>query len=580
MRRLKSLFGFRGSEKRKALPIKDSANAHAACALGQTEGDTSGDGEANPLNPSTSVADQDRDKDQNTSSSSPLQNPQESTQESTKAKVDHSADQSLNPQKETNPPLGDSTEQNPKVPLKGHGRLSHEDYKGATTIEHTHSSLKRGDFCPGLCGGRLYSLKPSHIICLTGNSLVTAIKHQLERLRCSLCGEVFQASPLDPTIKLTKYDESVKAQVAIAKFSMGLPCYRLEKWQDMVGVPLKDSTQWDLILSLLDDIQPVYDALETLAAQGELIHHDDTSIRILSLMKENKTQDDPKARRGMYMTGIVSKFIDSTLISRLICLFYPGRYHSGENMEKLMALRHPDSATLIRMCDALSSNLSVQFKEILCLCLTHGRRKFYEIYDYFPGECGYVIEALAHVYHHDERARAQNMNQEERLLYHQKESGPIMTALKVWMMGMLEGNKLEPAGSLWKAMKYMMNHWDGLTRFLHVAGCPLDNNIVERTLKIPIRSRKNSLFYKTEFSARVSGMLTSIIHTCIEANENPLTYLITLQKNRSFLPKAPQEWFPWNYRQTLEGQEAGKAGGQEGTKSLEQVTGQTSPLAA
>ena len=101
-------------------------------------------------------------------------------------------------------------------------------------------------------------------------------------------------------------------------------------------------------------------------------------------------------------------------------------------------------------------------------------------------------------------------------------------------------------------MKYMVKHWDGLTRFLHVQGAPLDNNITERALKTPIRARKNSLFYKTEHGAFVGSMLTSIIHTCVMNGENPVDYLIALQKNKKALFKSPQDWLPWTYKATLD----------------------------
>lgn len=340
-------------------------------------------------------------------------------------------------------------------PFKGHGRLGHEAYEGATIEAHPHESLKPRDPCPEGCGGKVYFFKPKVVVCLQGNSLISAKRHILERLRCSLCGAVFTASPAN--LSLQKHDESVKAQVAIAKFYMGMPNYRLEKWQNMIGVPLRDSTQWDLIKSLADDIGPVYSALEKLAAQGKVIAHDDTSVRILSCIKENKTKQ-PGERTGMFTTSIVSQFQDYR-----ICLFYPGRKHSGENIADLMSMRPDGLEAFIRMCDALSSNLQIKFLEILCICLTHGRRKFYEIHEYFPEECGCVIDALALVYKYEGIAKKKKMSPEERLAYHQEKSAPIFSALKDWIVKKIEEKDVEPNSSLGKAFKYMMNHWEGLT---------------------------------------------------------------------------------------------------------------------
>jgi hypothetical protein len=293
--------------------------------------------------------------------------------------------------------------------------------------------------------------------------------------------------------------------------------------------------------------------MEKLAAQGELISHDDTPARILSCIKENKTRQ-PGERTGMFTTSIVSK-----VQNRLICLFYPGRKHSGENMSDLMAMRSPDLGSFLRMCDALNVNLKLKFLEILCLCLAHGRRKFYEIYEYFPGECGCVIDALALVYKYDAISRKEKMEPLKRLAYHQEKSAPILNALKDWMVKTFEEAQVEPNSSLGKAMQYMLKHWEGLTRFLQVPGAPLDNNFVERTLKVQIMSRKNSLFYKTEPSAAISGKITSLIHTCFENKGNPLAYLVALQQNSARVSKSPESWLPWNYRETMEGLEEERA---------------------
>lgn len=431
---------------------------------------------------------------------------------------------------------------------KGHGRLGHKDYPGAKVVSQEHESLKPGDNCPENCGGRVYAVEPKMTVCLTGHALASATKYLQARCRCALCGKVFTAKPSEgmPT---QKYDEALKANLAIAKNYAGMPFYRLQMLQKMVGVPLPHPTQWQLLESLADDIYPVYYELERLAAQGKFISHDDTFVKILSVMEENqgKAARGEKGRTGMYTTGVVSQ-----VGQYIVYLFLSGRCHSGENMAKLLEKRFPGLAPVIRMADALSANSSVEFISILCKCLAHGRRKFYEIYDYFPGDCRVMIDGLAIVYHYDAIAKKEKMDPDTRLAYHKLHSAPIMASLKGWLVQKLEGNEVEPNSSLGRAMKYMLKHWEGLTRFLHVPGAMLDNNISERALKIPIRSRKNSLFYKTEHGAFVGSLLMSIIHTCVMNEENPVDYLIALQKNKKALFKSPKDWLPWTYKEALE----------------------------
>jgi hypothetical protein len=102
----------------------------------------------------------------------------------------------------------------------------------------------------------------------------------------------------------------------------------------------------------------------------------------------------------------------------------------------------------------------------------------------------------------------------------------------------------------------MRKHWEKLTLFLRQAGAPLDNNLCERALKKAILHRKNSLFYKTRKGARVGDLFMSLVHTAELCGTNPFDYLTELQRHAADLQQNPQEWMPWNYRQTLVGTDA------------------------
>ena len=126
-----------------------------------------------------------------------------------------------------------------------------------------------------------------------------------------------------------------------------------------------------------------------------------------------------------------------------------------------------------------------------------------------------------------------------------------MDALKRWLDKQFDERLVEPNSSLGKAIAYLQTHWETLTRFLAIAGAPLDNNIVERALKLFIRQRKNSLFYATEHSAYIASMLTSLIATCLHAGVNALEYLVALQEHRTEVFAAPAAWLPWTYHASL-----------------------------
>ena len=429
---------------------------------------------------------------------------------------------------------------------KGHGKMAASKYDPDEVIVVLHETLKAGDDCPTNCGGRLYSLPvtPGGIIRIKGQSCAHVVSYEFNKLRCALCGDTFTPeSPAD--FHDEKYDEQFKSILTLEKYFVATPFYRQERYQQMIGLPLSDSTQWDCVESVADCVYPVLPVLEKMAADCPNVNHDDTRLKILSVMLDNQLNPD-KERTGMYTTCIMAKSDDYE-----ICLYSSGVKHGGENLAALLSKREKTLPPVLQMCDALAANTTTELETILSHCLSHGRRKFKEIEAFFPEECSHVIKQFAYIYKHDAEAKTAGMSKEARLVHHQLYSAPIMEALYLWMQAQIDERKVEPNSALGAAIRYLKNHWPALTRFLTVAGAHLDNNLVERALKLAIRTRKNAMFHKTEHGAFVAALLLSLIATCELAKKNPISYLTALQKNKSAVFKSPHLWLPWNYEATL-----------------------------
>ncbi len=95
-----------------------------------------------------------------------------------------------------------------------------------------------------------------------------------------------------------------------------------------------------------------------------------------------------------------------------------------------------------------------------------------------------------------------------------------MKKLEKWFAEQFAQKKIEPNSNLGQVIKYMRNHWHRLTGFLRLEGAPLDNNCLERALKVAILNRKNAYFYKTKNGAHVGDVLMSLIETCRRAKAN------------------------------------------------------------
>ena len=304
-------------------------------------------------------------------------------------------------------------------PRRGHGRMSAEAYTGAERVECRHQELAPGDRCP-VCGiGWLYSLPPGTEVRIHGHALLSAIRDEMEKLRCSACGERFSA-PLPQEAGDATYHPSARAALALSRYFLSVPFYRLETYQAMVGVPAPDATQWDQVEGVADSAYMVFEHLVNLAAQGELIFQDDTPVRILSLIREHKDLDTTatqavgaKRRTGMHSTTLVVKSGEHT-----ICLYFSGRAHAGENLKAVLTKREVGLSPPLVMSDALAPNEAEGIAVVRCHCMAHGRRQFTEIVSAFPEACEEVVAALKQVFDHEEKTQKEQMSAEARLAYH------------------------------------------------------------------------------------------------------------------------------------------------------------------
>lgn len=436
---------------------------------------------------------------------------------------------------------------------KGHGRRRAADTKAKTNIVPLKDAVV-GQCCEACARGKLYKLPPGEpVLRILGQPVFTAESWVAERLRCGGCGAVYTAQ-LPPEAVGPKYNAPAVAMLASLHYLLGMPFDRLEKMQEDLMVPFPASIQWKLLNASEAMIRPVHEALERGAAGASLFHIDDTHARILELMGKRgaRLREDPEfespERTGVFTTGILA--LDPSAYP--VALFVTGRKHAGENIAALLELRDPSLPIPTIMCDALSRNVPPGVKASIANCIAHARRGVFDLVGLFPEHARHVLEEMALVFALDARAKRDNLSEPERLRLHQSESAPILGRLRKWIRTQLYRAKtVEPNSELGKAFVYILKHWKKLTLFLRKAGVPLTNNACERLLKICIRYRRNSAFYRNLRGARVADVFMSLMHTARLNGENPVEYITALLEHADQIASAPERWLPWNFRATL-----------------------------
>jgi len=473
----------------------------------------------------------------------------------------------------------------------GNGRNGKDDYPGANKVAIKHDSLSVGDPCPACQEATLTVATPSTAYRWTGQTPLTLTLYELERLLCQNCkttftanvpGEALDTSKLDPStpllagqVKERSFDASAAAQIASLRFEMGVPHYRLAEIQAQQGVPLAASTQYRVMdEALRQPATAVFkDLTKKAGAAGELYLNDDTKARVMSLEQEAKKAreaaqnslkettappDDAKKTNlsdHKSRTPPIPKVQTSAIVTRFgeqtICLYFTGHKNAGANLADILAHRAKGAPIPKQMCDALAGNKPGAFVTLLGNCLDHARRKYNDVQVSFPDEVAYVLDALGKVYHYDQIAKSKRLNDEDRLIFHQTNSEPVLMELKVWVESGLAEKRIEPNSTLGGAVKYMTKHWTELTAFLRVSGMPLSSAEVERLIKRCIRHRKNSLHYKTERGAELGDMLMSLAQTCRYAKQSTHAYFTALAKFAEKVVLDPGAWLPWNYKSAI-----------------------------
>lgn len=446
-------------------------------------------------------------------------------------------------------------------PQKNHGRYAANDYQGCPITEIVFQDpLLKANKCPQCedhdTDANLLPEDPSVIVFLESQPLITGRRYALEKARCSVCQSYFTAELPDELKRRPKYSNTCTTSLSIAHYYAGLPFKRIETLQQLQKVPMADATQYDLVNQFYTStVSHVVNAMRQLAANATDFSFDDTPGHITEQILKNKQGKSSRDKKSVHTTAMLCEHE-----GHRIYLYDTNTRVAGKQFSKLLEERKTQE-TFKTMTDALPSNFPMLADNLLArwvitLCLSHGRRRFYELLEDEDKDVRLVLDIIAKVYRNEKQCKQKKLNPKDRLAYHKTHSGPLMESLRTWLNNLLLYKLIESNSRLGEAITYMLKRWHWLTQFLRVPGARLDNNLCEQAIKVAIRYRKNSLFYKTFYGARIGDAMMSLFQTAAHANVNLYEYCNTLQEYTQDVQQYPERWLPWNYQDRVSALEA------------------------
>jgi len=344
----------------------------------------------------------------------------------------------------------------------------------------------------------------------------------------------------------------------VMHYSAGAPFKRLESLHAGWGIPMPDANQWQVVNAGDDLLLPLYKALEQHAiANATNFRTDDTGSMVVALQKqieaelaalERLGESTKDVRTGINATGFYWETPDGPVI-----LFYTGRHHAGEMVDQLLRRRLLSSPKLVKCTDGASKNFDHEHgnKLVEATCNAHAFLKFRDIRDKYPAEYAEAGSIYKQVFDNDDEAEALGLTPIGRMLFHREHSWPLMKKLKAMCEEKLESKLVEPNSPLWEPLTFIINQWERLTRFCEVPNVPLDTNLVEQALIMPVRYLAGSFNYKTEDGAVVGDHAMSLIATARAHEVEPVAYLTECLRCHEDLAKRPEHYLPWVYRERM-----------------------------
>lgn len=443
----------------------------------------------------------------------------------------------------------------------GHGRNGASAFTNAMKIFHTLVVGIIGSLCTKCGGARMTRYRNQVHIRIVGQPFFGAECHHAEQARCKSCGRVISALPKQVTQgfgKSATWDPSAAAMLIVLHYFYGMPFKRIEILHKGWGTPISDATQWEISAEAITNVMPLFIRMIEWAIQNMLsFSFDDTGGMILTLKRQ--IADELKAAKAMGLpedsvrTGINASGFHIVTPKGIIILYFTGRHHAAEIMRKLLQHRLPGSPTVNKVTDGAAKNfIDTEFKDIEeGVCNVHAFLKWYDHKTEFPSSYAIVGEAYHEIYTNEATAIANNMTPEGRLAFHQKNSRPWMEKIKALCENLVLSHLVEPRTSLYKAVHFFLNQWPRLTKFLEVAGMPLDTNLCEQSLIAVVRYLTGSRNYHTERGAEVGDAGMSLVATSRANDAEPWTWLTDCLENRADLAKNPDKYLPWNFKERL-----------------------------
>jgi len=313
------------------------------------------------------------------------------------------------------------------------------------------------------------------------------------------------AKPAQPIEKSTA-GASLLAQVIVAKWADHQPLHRQEKMLARHGIQISRKTMGGWMAQCAALLDPLYQLMKKELLSSKVIGTDDTSVKVLD-------RKLPFARIGR-----IWPYVGDVHHPVIVYAYTPTRGRAGP-AKFLEGYRGYLQADAYSVYDAF-------FKSARGMtevgCWMHARRYLFKALESDESHMGPALHLIARLYAVEERAKALSLSAEQRQALRQRVSARLLDKLHQYLLGLQpEVLPKSPSGA---AVRYALNQWEALTRFLEDGELEIDNGATERANRDIALGRGNWTFFGSDAGGKTAAVLRSFVASCKRCNVEPFAW--------------------------------------------------------
>jgi len=301
------------------------------------------------------------------------------------------------------------------------------------------------------------------------------------------------------------------AYIVTSKFSDALPFYRQSKIFSRINVDISRATLSNWTIRAAEQCENLIPLLKNAIRGGPLIQMDETTVQVLH-------EEGRAPQNKSYMWAAVGYPAPGKKL--VLFEYHPGR--SGDIPVEILT----GYEGYLQTDGYAGYNKSVRLSEMTHVgCFAHARRKFTEAVtaDKKSKNARKALMFIQKLYKIENGLRSRSFSSEEFTTKRKKESQPVLDEFHTWLS--IKHDEILPGSAIGRAIRYTLNEWDKLVRYLEADFLTPDNNRVENAIRPFVVGRKNWLFSNTPRGARSSALMYSLVESAKANGLDPYRYL-------------------------------------------------------